>query len=92
MTLENSGWYPGTGGSGAGVDPNDAIGNGIDNTPSADTEGGPVWDQDLIDTLREARGYHRKIVRTINDYIQQAKVNAGIVTPTGVTQKFSCRS
>jgi plasmid maintenance system antidote protein VapI len=90
MRLDNSGWYPGTGGSGAGVDPNDAIGNGIDNTPDADTTG-PIWNQDLIDVLRETRGYHRKAVRAINDYINRAKANAGITTPTGVTQKFSRR-
>jgi hypothetical protein len=90
MRLDSSGWYPGTGGSGAGVDPNDAIGNGIDNTPDADGTG-PVWDQDLIDSLREARGYHRKIVRAINGFINQAKVNAGITVPSGVTQKFSRR-
>ena len=89
MRLDNSGWYPSTDGSG-GVDPYDPTGNAIDNTPDADTAGS-VWDQDLIDTLREARGYHRKIVRAISDYIQKAKVNAGITVPSGVSQKFSRR-
>jgi hypothetical protein len=37
MQLGNGGWYPSEDGSG-GVDPN-AAGNGIDNTPSADTTG-----------------------------------------------------
>jgi transcriptional regulator with XRE-family HTH domain len=82
----NSGWYPGTGNSGAGQDPND--GRTIDDVPDADTSN---WDQALIDKLRETRGYHRKAIRTINDYIQKAKVNAGITTPTGVTQKFGRR-
>jgi transcriptional regulator with XRE-family HTH domain len=88
MNLDNSGWYPGTDGSGAGQDPND--GRSIDDAPDADTTG-PAWDQNLIDTLRETRGYHRKAIRAINDYINRAKVNAGIVTPTGVAQKFSRR-
>lgn len=89
MTLDNSnaGWYPSEDGSG-GQDPLNST--GIDDTPSADTTG-PVWDQDLIDTLREARGYHRKIVRAISDFIQKAKVNAGITVPSGVTQKFGRR-
>jgi hypothetical protein len=88
MRLHNSGWYPSEDSSG-GVDPLNST--GIDNTPSADTTG-PVWDQDLIDVLREARGYHRAIVRSINSYIAKAKVNAGITVPTGVSQKFSRRS
>ena len=88
MRLDNEGWYPSEDGSG-GQDPNDA-GNGIDNTPSADTTG-PAWDQNLIDVLRETRGYHRKAVRAINDYINKAKANAGITTPTGVNQKFGRR-
>ena len=57
MRLDNEGWYPGTGESGAGVDPYDPNSNTIDNTPSADTTG-PAWDQDLIGVLREARGLH----------------------------------
>jgi hypothetical protein len=88
MHLQNDGWYPGADGAGVGQDPND--GRTIDNTPSADTSG-PVWDQDLIDVLRETRGYHRQAVKAINQYINQAKVNAGIVTPSGVQQKFSRR-
>jgi hypothetical protein len=86
MQHDSSGWYPSKDGSG-GVDPNDDSGNGIDNAPDADPTG-PVWDQSLIDTLRTARGYHRKAVRAINAYINQAKVNAGITTTTGVSQKF----
>jgi transcriptional regulator with XRE-family HTH domain len=78
-------WVPGL----SGTDPNDQ-GNSIDNTPDADTTG-PVWDQALIDTLRETRGLHRKAVRAINQYINQAKVNAGIAAPSGVTPKFSRR-
>jgi hypothetical protein len=85
MYFDNDGWVPGL----SGTDPNDA-GNDITDTPSVDTSG-PVWDQALIDTLREARGYHRQIVRTINDYINQAKVNAGITVPSGVAQKFQRR-
>jgi hypothetical protein len=56
MQLDNSGWYPAEDHSG-GVDPNDA-GNGIDNTPSADTSG-PPWDEDFINVLREARSLHK---------------------------------
>jgi hypothetical protein len=88
MRFDNSGWYPGADGSGAGQDPND--GRTIDDVPNAVTSG-PVWDQDLIDTLRETRGLHRQAVRAINQYINAAKANAGIVTPTGVSQKFSRR-
>jgi hypothetical protein len=88
MKLDNAGWYPSEDGSG-GIDPNTA-GNGIDNTPSADTTG-PAWDQALIDTLRTVRGLHRSAIKGINAYINKAKVNAGIVTPTGVSQKFSRR-
>ena len=78
-------WVPGLSGS----DPATNSGS-IDDAPDADTSG-PVWDQTLIDTLREARGYHRQAVKAINQYINQAKANAGIVTPTGVQQKFSRR-
>jgi hypothetical protein len=88
MRLDNTGWTPGVGNSGQGIDPND--GRSIDDAPDADTTG-PAWDQNLIDTLRETRGYHRKAIRAINNYINQAKSNAGIVTPTGVAQKFSRR-
>lgn len=88
LRFDNEGWYPGTDGAGAGRDPND--GRSIDETPDADTTG-PVWDQGLIDTLREARGYHRAACKAINQYINQAKINAGIVTPSGVAQKFSRR-
>jgi hypothetical protein len=90
MQLHNSGWTPGVGDRAQGTDPNDQTGNAIDNTPSADTEGGPVyWDQALIDVLRETRGYHRKAVRAINNYINQAKVNAGIAIPNSVSQKIA---
>jgi hypothetical protein len=77
-------WVPGL----SGTDPDGS--SSIEDTPDADTSG-PVWDQDLIDTLRETRGYHRQAVKAINQYINQAKVNAGIVTPSGVQQKFSRR-
>jgi hypothetical protein len=77
-------WVPGLSGQG----PNDS--GSIDEAPDADISG-PVWDQSLIDTLRETRGYHRQEVKAINQYINQAKVNAGIVTPSGVQQKFSRR-
>ena len=90
MRLDNEGWYPGTGESGAGVDPYDPNSNTIDNIPSADTTG-PAWDQDLIGVLREARGYHKLAYKAIGAYIAKAKANAGITTPTGVTQKFSNR-
>jgi hypothetical protein len=80
----NDGWVPGQ----SGTDLN-GIGS-IDDTPSADTTA-PAWDQDLIDSLRETRGLHRQAIRAINKYINQAKANAGIVTPTGVQQKFSRR-
>jgi hypothetical protein len=86
MYFDNSGWVPGL----SGEDPYDPTGNGIDNTPDADTAG-PVWDQALIDVLREARGYHRQSVRAINAYIAKAKANAGITVPTGVAQKFNGR-
>ena len=88
MILDNSGWYPGTGGIGAGQDPND--GRTIDDVPNADTQSGN-WDQALIDTLREARGYHRKIVRSINDFINRAKANRDGSTPP-TAQKFGRRS
>src|ERR1700730_6417186 len=84
MRLANDGWYPGTGGSGAGQDPND--GRTIDDVPNADTESN--WDQALIDTLREVRGYHRKAIRSINQYIVQSKVNRDGSTP-GTAQRFS---
>jgi hypothetical protein len=79
MRLDNSGWYPGADGSGVGQDPND--GRTIDETPDADTTG-PVWDQDLIDSLRETRGIHRKAIKAINRFINAAKTAAGIVTPS----------
>jgi hypothetical protein len=77
-------WVPGL----SGVDPNGS--GSIEDTPDADTSG-PVWDQDLIDNLRETRGIHRQAIKAINQYINKAKVNVGIVTPTGVQQKFSRR-
>jgi hypothetical protein len=89
MRLDNTGWYPGADGSGAGQDPND--GRTIDDAPDAVTAGPAFWDQDLIDVLRETRGFHRKAVRAINDYITKAKANAGIVIPSSVNQKFARR-
>ena len=90
MQLDNSGWYPSTDGSG-GVDPNDATGNGIDNAPDADPTG-PVWDQALIDTLREVRGLHKQAYHAIQVFIAKAKANRdGNTTPSGVSQKFSAR-
>lgn len=83
--LIDGAWVPGL----SGTDPATSSGS-IDDAPDAVTSG-PVSDQDLIDTLREARGYHRKAVKGINDYIAKAKANAGIVTPRGVSQKFSRR-
>jgi hypothetical protein len=87
MQLDNEGWCPSEGNSGGGVDPYNPNSNDVTDTPSADTTG-PVWNQDLIDVLRETRGYHRKAVRAINGYIAKAKANAGIVIPNGVVQKF----
>jgi hypothetical protein len=52
-------WVPGLSGQG----PNDS--GSIDEAPDADISG-PVWDQSLIDTLRETRGYHRQEVKAIN--------------------------
>jgi hypothetical protein len=77
-------WVPGL----SGIDPNGS--GGIDETPDADTSG-PVWDQDLIDGLRETRGIHRQAIKAINTYIKQAKASAGIVTPTGLQQKLARR-
>jgi transcriptional regulator with XRE-family HTH domain len=73
----NEGWYPGTDGSGVGQDPND--GRTIDDAPDAVTTGPTFWDQALIDTLRETRGFHKKAVRVINNFINKAKANAGIL-------------
>jgi hypothetical protein len=84
MRLDN-GWVPGL----SGDDPNDST--DITNTPSNGAATGPIWDQDLIDVLRESRGYHRLAVKSINAYIAKAKANAGITTPSGVSQKFSRR-
>jgi hypothetical protein len=81
---DSGAWVPGL----SGTDPNDST--GIDNTPSADTTG-PVWDQDLIDNLRETRGYHRKAIRAINDFINRAKANRDGTTPP-TAQKFGRRS
>jgi transcriptional regulator with XRE-family HTH domain len=81
---DNDGFVPGQ----SGIDPYDPTGNAIDNAPDAVTAEPSFWDQDLIDTLREARGYHRKAVRAINVYINKAKAAAGITVPSGVTQKF----
>jgi hypothetical protein len=78
-------WVPGL----SGLDPS-LSGGSIDDTPDADTTG-PIWDQNLIDSLRETRGIHRQAIKAINQYINKAKVNAGIVTPSGVSQKFSRR-
>jgi hypothetical protein len=89
MRLDNSGWYPGTGGSGAGQDPAD--GRTIDDAPDAVTAGPGLWNQDLIDTLREARGYHRLIVRAINNFIQNAKANRDGST-AATAQRFSTRN
>jgi hypothetical protein len=81
---ENDRWV-----AGIAPDPND-VGNDITDTPRADTTG-PVWDQAMIDVLRETRGYHRQAVRAINSYIARAKANAGITLPSDVAQKFNRR-
>jgi predicted transcriptional regulator len=78
-------WVPGLSGNNPATDS-----GSIDDTPDADTSG-PVWDQSLIDTLREIRGYHRAACKAINQYINAAKTAAGIVTPSGVQQKLSRR-
>jgi hypothetical protein len=67
MRLENSGWTPGVGDSGQGQDPND--GRTIDDVPDDDNANN--WDQALIDTLRETRGYHRQACRAINSDVLQ---------------------
>jgi hypothetical protein len=85
LDANDGAWVPGL----SGIDPDGST--DITDTPSDGAATGPVWDQDLIDTLRATRGFHRKAVRAINDYINRAKVNAGIATPTGVAQKFSRR-
>ena len=51
-------WVPGL----SEIDPASGSSN-IDDTPDADTSG-PVWDQALIDTLRETRGIHRAAVQS----------------------------
>jgi hypothetical protein len=84
LDTNDGAWVPGL----SGVDPDGST--DITNTTDADTAG-PVWDQDLIDVLRNARGYHRLAVKSINSYIAKAKANAGITVPSGVTQKFGRR-
>jgi hypothetical protein len=70
---DGGGWVPGL----SGTDPHDA--GTIDDTP----------DNETLDTLRSLRGVHRKIIRVINDYINEAKVNQGSTPPTD--QKFAGR-
>ena len=67
----NDGWVSGQ----SGIDPNGT--GGIDDVPDADTH----YDQATIDLLRQVRGYHRKSIRAINDYIQKAKANRDGSTP-----------
>jgi hypothetical protein len=88
---EDSGWYPGADGSGAGQDPNDTVGRSIDDAPDAVTAGPGLWDQSLIDSLREARGYHRFICRAISSFIQNAKANRDGST-AATAQRFSTRN
>lgn len=88
MRLDNSGWTPGAGNSGQGQDPND--GRTIDDSPDASTSG-PLWDQSLIETLRESRGYHRLIIRAIISFIQNAKANRDGST-AATAQRFSTRN
>jgi hypothetical protein len=85
MTLDandTGSWVPREGEKNDPVDSTD-----ITNTPKEGAATGPIWDQNVIDLLRETRGYHRKAVRAINDYIAKAKANRdGTTEPTG--QKF----
>jgi hypothetical protein len=89
MRFDNSGWYPGTGTSGAGQDPNDA-GNSIDDTPDDDTG---VTVEATVATLRQVRSIHRKIIKSINAFIANADVRAKVNRdgPTGVNinQRFN---
>jgi hypothetical protein len=88
MRFDNDGWYPGTGGSGAGSDPNDTVGRSVDDTPDADTSMDVAA---TVATLRQVRSLHRKAIRAINQYIVQSKVSDGSQTPnTG--QRFSARN
>lgn len=81
-------WYPGSGGSGAGVDPNDTVGRSIDSSVIARDLPNPSdgWEATL-DGLRTVRGYHRKAISIINDFVRGNKVNQGSTAPT--SQKFS---
>jgi hypothetical protein len=85
LDANDGAWVPGL----SGEDPDGST--DITNTADASTEGGPAWDQDLIDTLRTTRGFHRQAIKAINNSINRAKAANGIVTPTSVAQKFSRR-
>jgi transcriptional regulator with XRE-family HTH domain len=65
-------WVPGL----SGTDPNDSGNTIVDPT------------DDTLDTLRRVRAIHRKAIRAINDFINQAKINRQGTTPP-TAQKFS---
>lgn len=87
MRLHNDGWYPGTGGTGAGSDPNDTVGRSVDDTPDADTSMDVAA---MAATLRSVRSLHRKAIRAINQWLVSSKVNQGSTSPT--SQRFSTRN
>lgn len=71
---DDGSWVPGL----SGEDPSNSAGNTIDD-PTDDT----------LDTLRRARAIHRKAIRAINDFINQAKINRQGSTPVPAdAQKF----
>jgi hypothetical protein len=85
MTLDGNdggGWVPGQ----SGTDPNGS--GSIDDAPTASPQN--IWDQALIDTLREVRELHKQAIKSINGFIQKAKANRDGSTPVPAdAQKFN---
>jgi transcriptional regulator with XRE-family HTH domain len=71
LRLDNDGWYPGTGGSGAGTDP-------VGSTDITGTNANPareVSDDDELEFLAGLAGLHQSIIDKINAWQARAQVN-----------------
>src|SRR5208282_3132643 len=84
---KNIGWYPGTGSSGTGQDPNDQRTiDDIPDVPDATSQNG--YDQATEDVLRRVVGLHKKALRILSEHIAQAKANQGSTAVPADAQKF----
>jgi transcriptional regulator with XRE-family HTH domain len=88
MRLANDGWYPGAGGSGVGIDPNDS-GDDIATVRSTGAEGDDPSYDDLTRILAQVQALHRQAIQTITDYETRQKAKPNPNGSTGPARQIS---